>query len=289
MEKSKKKGSIRGRVKKRISKIQYQKAIKNESYYANLSALFLCVSIALGLGGVVAGSVLTVVYQPILNETLSIVFILISVFLFVVSIIGYGYTHKLYKEIQKQNLKNMIKSSSEVNNREIYVSTLSNQYQKYVDSKEEIKSQIANQVDGKVEATYNDDYSKLSVIFNKDYANGSATINLTDKNRAMMCDESEIVYMANLNQYNADSMTDEFIDYVATILNIYQDGYSTDTLMNELSGNVRVAVNGLLENADNTNFQYERDFNLSKGKVHRNLSVTRSNQYVTITLTYTCR
>ena len=60
MEKSKKKGSIRGRVKKRISKIQYQKAIKNESYYANLSALFLCVSIALGLGGVVAGSVLTV-------------------------------------------------------------------------------------------------------------------------------------------------------------------------------------------------------------------------------------
>ena len=103
MEKSKKKGSIRGRVKKRISKIQYQKAIKNESYYANLSALFLCVSIALGLGGVVAGSVLTVVYQPILNETLSIVFILISVFLFVVSIIGYGYTHKLYKEIQKQN------------------------------------------------------------------------------------------------------------------------------------------------------------------------------------------
>ena len=84
-------------------------------------------------------------------------------------------------------------------------------------------------------------------------------------------------------------MTDEFIDYVATILNIYQDGYSTDTLMNELSGNVRVAVNGLLENADNTNFQYERDFNLSKGKVHRNLSVTRSNQYVTITLTYTCR
>ena len=41
MEKSKKKGSIRGRVKKRISKIQYQKAIKNESYYANLSALFL--------------------------------------------------------------------------------------------------------------------------------------------------------------------------------------------------------------------------------------------------------
>ena len=79
-------------------------------------------------------------------------------------------------------------------------STLSNQYQKYVDSKEEIKSQIANQVDGKVEATYNDDYSKLSVIFNKDYANGSATINLTDKNRAMMCDESEIVYMANLNQ-----------------------------------------------------------------------------------------
>ena len=129
----------------------------------------------------------------------------------------------------------------------------------------------------------------FSVIFNKDYANGSATINLTDKNRAMMCDESEIVYMANLNQYNADSMTDEFIDYVATILNIYQDGYSTDTLMNELSGNVRVAVNGLLENADNTNFQYERDFNLSKGKVHRNLSVTRSNQYVTITLTYTCR
>lgn len=307
MEKSKKKGSIRGRVKKRISKIQYQKAIKNESYYANLSALFLCVSIALGLGGVVAGSVLTVVYQPILNETLSIVFILISVFLFVVSIIGYGYTHKLYKEIQKQNLKNMIKSSSEVNNREIYVlgtlvmlivevtaiyfanSTLSNQYQKYVDSKEEIKSQIADQVDGKVEATYNDDYSKLSVIFNKDYANGSATINLTDKNRAMMCDESEIVYMANLNQYNADSMTDEFIDYAATILNIYQDGYSTDTLMNELSGNVRVAVNGLLENVDNTNFQYERDFNLSKGKVHRNLSVTRSNQYVTITLTYTCR
>ena len=51
MEKSKKKGSIRGRVKKRISKFQYQKAIKNESYYANLSALFLCVSIALGLGG----------------------------------------------------------------------------------------------------------------------------------------------------------------------------------------------------------------------------------------------
>ena len=81
MEKSKKKGSIRGRVKKRISKIQYQKAIKNESYYANLSALFLCVSIALGLGGVVAGSVLTVVYQPILNETLSIVFILISTLL----------------------------------------------------------------------------------------------------------------------------------------------------------------------------------------------------------------
>src|SRR5699024_2838075 len=100
------------------------------------------------------------------------------------------------------------------------------------------------------EATYNDDYSKLSVIFNKDYANGSATINLTDKNRAMMCDESEIVYMANLNQYNVDSMTDEFIDYVATILNIYQDGYSTDTLMNELSGNVRVAVNGLIENVD---------------------------------------
>ena len=100
-----------------------------------------------------------------------------------VSIIGYGYTHKLYKEIQKQNLKNMIKSSSEVNNREIYVlgtlvmlivevtaiyfanSTLSNQYQKYVDSKEEIKSQIANQVDGKVEATYNDDYSKPFLLF----------------------------------------------------------------------------------------------------------------------------
>lgn len=305
MEKTKK-GSVRKKVKKRISKIQYQKAIKNESYYANLSALFLCVSIALGLGGVVAGSVLTVIYQPILNEYLSIIFILISIFLFIVSIIGYAYAHKYYKEIQKQNLKNMIEAPASTDNREIYVlgtlvmliievtaiylanSSLSNQYQKYVDSKEEMSTYIANKMGAKVEASYNDDYSKMSVILNKDYASGSASLNVTDDNKITMCKESEISYSANLDQYNADGLTDEFMDYVSTVLNTYDDGFPTDTLMNELSGNVRVAVNGLIENADNTNYQYERNFDLSSGKIHRNLSVTRSNQLVLITLTFTC-
>ena len=305
MEKTKK-GSVRKKVKKRISKIQYQKAIKNESYYANLSALFLCVSIALGLGGVVAGSVLTVIYQPILNEYLSIIFILISIFLFIVSIIGYAYAHKYYKTIQKQNLKNMIEAPSVTDNREIYVlgtlvmlivevtaiylanSSLSNQYQKYVDAKEEMSSYIADKMGAKVEVSYNDDYSKMSVILNKDYASGSASLNVTDDDKLMMCKESEISYSANLEQYNADGITDEFIDYATTVLNTYEDGFPTDTLMNELSGNVRVAANGLIENADNTNYQYERNFDLSNGKVHRRLSVTRSNQMVLITLTFTC-
>lgn len=286
-------------------KIKLVKSVRNESYYANLSALFLNISLCLGLGGVVAASIIKICYSPI-NESLSTIYIIVSLIFFVVSILLFERCYKKYHKYQVQNLKKTIDTSKTTNNRDIYVlgtfimiiielttiyfvmTSLNNKTNEIRESRQMIKNQIVSSLNGQIKTKLSDDLSILLVNYESENATGSANININGNN-ASLCNSTSMVFSANLDRYDTNALISDFNSSVSAMFSAYPATFDIDTLTNGMSANVRSAIEGFKSGNGDSSYVYNRIFTLSFAKIKRTVTCLENNGNIIIDVKYTCQ
>ena len=262
-----------------------------ESFYANLSALFLAMSIITGPISIIFGLILFECYSVYLTEEDVTIYLFSTLVLFSISVFLFVKTYKKYKKTEKQLIKKIVKPRDVRDSyNDIYVlGTLTlilifvtsiyfinNNYRDRINKLNTIKTSISNNLNDKV--TYSDKYRYLLVQSNK----FNASISL-DKNFNLSLMDTIFNYEED-NDIGTEEIINNFDRNIKVLFN-YMDKYKYDEYYNGVNNDLRDAINNYKDGSLNDVYLYKREFN-SDLKVTRSLSVTLKENKIMISLSY---
>ena len=262
-----------------------------ESFYANLSALFLAMSIITGPISIIFGLILFECYSVYLTEEDITIYLFSTIVLFVISVFLFIKTYKKYKKAEKQLIKSLVKPRNIRDSyNDIYVlGTLTvilifvtsiyfvnNNYKERINKLNSYKSSISSRLNDKV--TYAEKYKYLLIKSDK----FSSSIYL-DKNFDLSLLNTIFNYEESYD-IDGESIINEF-DSNIKVLFSYMNKYKYEEYYNGVNNDLRDAINNYKNGSLNDVYLYKREFN-NNVKITRNLSVTLKENKLMISLIY---
>ena len=260
---------------------------KTESFYANLSALFLSMSIIFGPISIITGIVLFKCYSIYLNEVdismyygTTLVLLIISIHLFVV-------TYKKYNKLEKYNIKNIIKPK---NIREsyqdiyvlgtlvvllIFVTTIyfiNNNYKEKAHKLNELKYSVSKELN---KVSFADKYKYI--IINDDSFTGYISV---DKDMNLIIQGSRFLLEVPTEE-DTESIINKFDNNIKVLFK-YMNDYEYDEYYNEVNKDIREAINNYKNGSLNESYNYKRTFN----NINRFLNISLQEEDIVISLSY---
>ena len=262
-----------------------------ESFYANLSALFLAMSIITGPISIIFGLILFECYSVYLTEDDITIYLFSTIVLFAISLFLFVKTYKKYKKTEKQLIKTIVKPRNIRDSyNDIYVlGTLTvilifvtsiyfvnNNYKERINKLNTIKTSISNNLNDRV--TYADKYKYLLV--QSDKFNSSIYL---DKNFNLSLLNTIFNYEES-NDIDAEEIINDFDNNIRVLFG-YMNNYKYEEYYNGVNNDLRDAINNYKNGSLNDVYLYKREFN-NEVKITRNLSVTLKDNKLMISLMY---
>ena len=262
-----------------------------ESFYANLSALFLAMSIITGPISIIFGLILFECYSIYLTEDDITIYLFSTIVLFAISLFLFVKTYKKYKKTEKQLIKTIVKPRNIRDSyNDIYVlGTLTvilifvtsiyfvnNNYKERINKLNTIKTSISNNLNDRV--TYADKYKYLLV--QSDKFNSSIYL---DKNFNLSLLNTIFNYEES-NDIDAEEIINDFDNNIRVLFG-YMNNYKYEEYYNGVNNDLRDAINNYKNGSLNDVYLYKREFN-NEVKITRNLSVTLKDNKLMISLMY---
>ena len=262
-----------------------------ESFYANLSALFLAVSIITGPISIIFGLILFECYSVYLTEDDITIYLFSTIVLFAISLFLFVKTYKKYKKTEKQLIKTIVKPRNIRDSyNDIYVlGTLTvilifvtsiyfvnNNYKERINKLNTIRTSISNNLNDRV--TYADKYKYLLV--QSDKFNSSIYL---DKNFNLSLLNTIFNYEES-NDVDTEEIINDFDNNIKVLFG-YMNNYKYEEYYNGVNNDLRDAINNYKNGSLNDVYLYKREFN-NEVKITRNLSVTLKDNKLMISLMY---
>ncbi len=262
-----------------------------ESFYANLSALFLAMSIITGPISIIFGLILFECYSVYLTEDDITIYLFSTIVLFAISLFLFVKTYKKYKKTENQLIKTIVKPRNIRDSyNDIYVlGTLTvilifvtsiyfvnNNYKERINKLNNIKTSISNNLNDKV--TYADKYKYLLV--QSDKFNSSIYL---DKNFNLSLLNTIFNYEES-NDVDTEEIINDFDNNIKVLFG-YMNNYKYEEYYNGVNNDLRDAINNYKNGSLNDVYLYKREFN-NEVKITRNLSVTLKDNKLMISLMY---
>lgn len=261
-----------------------------ESFYANLSALFLAMSIITGPISIIFGLILFECYSVYLVEEDITIYLFSTLILFAISLFLFIKTYKKYKKSEKELIKKVVKPSNVKDSySDIYVlGTLTlllifvtsiyyinNNYKGRINKLDNIKNNISSSLNDKV--TYSDKYKYLLIQSD----NFSSSIYLDKELNLSLLDT---IFNYEIESTETEEIIKDFDNNIKIIFNYMKD-YTYEEYYNGVNNDLREAINNYKNGSLNDVYQYKREFN-KENKIIRLLSVTLKENKIMISLNY---
>lgn len=263
---------------------------KTESFYANLSALFLSSSIIFGPIAIIFGAILFRCYAIYLDDLDVLVYTVTCLVLFIISFYFFNLSFSKYKDMKKYVLKNLVKPR---NNKDSYsdiyvlgtlvllllfvtsIYFINNNYKEKIKKLDSLKTSINDRLD---KVSFTDRYKYI--IIKNDNFTSSIPIN---KNINLSIVGGYFNYEVDSNTNTEDIIND--FDNIMKVLFSHMNNYTYEEYYNEVNEELRESINNYKNGSLNDVYLYKRVFNNEK-RIIRNLSVTMKGDKVIISLSY---